>query len=378
MKQKKSFLIGLSNAFWILLDIFLICLFLAFLVFFIGSFVFLIRELISPSNPCNPYEKLNFLVTLLSLSLTGVLIPIISSVISTTNSNKGIEDDIEGMLARVNHVSLYLVTFPLGIWQDLSSAYQREIIAKYQSNMALSDYSFALHLFFEGEAFQAYDLNLLSIGCCCDSDVDAKTYCSHQGDCTKVIFDNTYGHYVSSDGTGVEGAESRGTNITVLFNKTHDCISSQLLNPTCQHKICFNIEFKKREDKFGFKWAQFSQCQFPFPIIRFVLAALFRGKRRYRFTRLSLCLNGRQVTDERDAQFKFNIYDVDVEKKRAKFPIGKKKWELNFYKNGREKNKTFPTLDKAMRYVRKHKMKEPVRVKYLDGSEKMLNSSEIL
>lgn len=376
MKQKKSFCICLFNGFAILLDICLISLFVAALFFFIWSIFFLILELISPSNPCNPYEKVNFLVTLLSVCLTGIIVPIISSVISTTFSNREIEDEIEDMLARVNHVSLYFITFPLGIWHNLSSAYQREIIAQNRSNEALSDYSFALHLFFKGESFQAYDLNLLSVGCC--GNREAKTCCSCQGDCTKLIFDNTYGHYVSSDVTGVEGAVPHGTNITVLFNEKDDKIGNFLLNPDlCQHKICFNIQFKKRKDKFSYKWTQFAQCYFPFPIIRSFLAALFNGKRRYRFTRLSLCLNGCQVTDERDAQFKFNIYDVDVEKKRAKFPIGQKEWNLSFHKKGKEKKKKFNTLKRAMRFVRKHKLKEPVRVKYLDGSEKMLNSSEI-
>lgn len=93
---------------------------------------------------------------------------------------------------------------------------------------------------------------------------------------------------------------------------------------------------------------------------------------------MSLCLNGCLITDERDAQFKFNIYDVDVERKRAKFPIGKKEWKLNFHKKGRKKNKTFPMLEKAMRYVRKHKLSESVQVEYLDGSKKLLNPSEML
>lgn len=333
MKRVKTspvkFAIACLNSFLLLIDLFLLVLFLFVVLCFFWATSSILILIISNKFILDSleWEYLGFYLESLSLSLTGVLIPVISVIFSVLADERQLEKRVSELLAEGNNVRLYLIELPLGAWHNLISAYT-EKCRRYQleARNSLSDYPFALHLIFRGNNFQAFHISVLNIGLEVDSN-EIQIWKMTKNNCMECI---------TSDLTGVEQLESAvfdGTNITSLLHY-NDIIVKYLCSPIMGNVIVnFDLRFDLRKDRFILHWKQFTQCIFFFPILRSIYAWLVFRTTRYSMSRYSLRLNKFDFTDERKAQLCYNIYDVNVENKRGAFKHKRGQQPEYFWKN---------------------------------------------
>lgn len=264
--------------------------------------------------------KIADLVNVLGVCLSGVLFPIITLHATVFTTFKTNEQNISELLAESKHIKFYFISFPFGSWHNLSSTYQKDVIAKYKTNKPLSRQDCCLHLFFEGKNFQTYGIEIIKVG------MPLSVFNNE-----KILFgkEQQHGYYFVSDATGVEGQKNnRGTNISLVFGqdaifkgeKVSTIIKENLLNPFKQNKkIYFEIKFNQLRDSLGSRWKRAIDGEFfPFLLIKWIYESSVRFNEKNVCHKITLCLNNFEPTDDRNAQYKFDIYDIDIETVRRK------------------------------------------------------------
>ena len=202
---------------------------------------------------CSCYKDyLDILITLLSLSLTGVLVPLLSIGVTIFLSSKALNENLSKELAKAKSIKCYLLKLPLGAWGALYTQYQAGINTK---ERLLSDYKYALHLLFDGEVFQAYDTQIKEVVCLPLLNKENKQINEN------ILLWRTSSNAVSfvSDISGVSDfnrtnetntnkSNANESNITVLVDKENEIkiesnFLKEIFNPK---KLIFTIKFKER------------------------------------------------------------------------------------------------------------------------------------
>lgn len=342
MKEKTNLISICFNIFLLFLEIAIILAFIFSCVLVIGSITILILESCGketlcvfnildqhncncPNNcyfkncdigcSCNCYQNyINTLISILSISLTGVLLPIISALITGFYSAKAVTENLTKELAKVKNIKCYLLLFPLGAWGNLSVLYQKE---KKCENKLLSDYNYALHLLFEGEVFQAYDTKIKEIRCfdCIRNVKDA---------CTTLWLDNSDTVSFVADVTGVAGVngnKNNGSNLTALIDNRNDyeIVNSFIDGVFEKKKLIFTLKIKEQNIKLSDRWRRFNSCTTVFPIIKTIFGGIINLAQRYVHYDFELMVSGMTPTDERFSQYRFNIIDVEMKQVRRKY-----------------------------------------------------------
>lgn len=311
------------NVLFVILDIILLLLLLGCIVCIVLSLSNIIELLAdfknSTSNQCDNNSEITLWVEVLGIALTGVLIPVMAGAVSLYINDKSLAEQISDMLAKGANVRLYLIKIPLGLWYDLISQYYRN-----PESVPLSEYNYCLHLVFCGSVFQRFNLNVLEV-CLPGRELNHKIWEQNNDKC------------IICDSTGVANFKPRknviGTNIAFIIDREKDeLIEEALINLKEKNAtVTFDLSFKRNEDPYSIRWEQFFKCIFPFPFIRGLYVLLIKSKTLYSYCRYKLNVNSYISTDDREVQFFYNIYDVEVEDKRA--PIQKRR------KNHKQANK---------------------------------------
>lgn len=295
------------------------------------------------------------LVNVLGVCLSGVLVPVITLFISVFITIKTNEKNVGELLAKSKDIKFYFISLPFGSWHNLSVKYQREVIEKYKTNKPLSRQDCCLHLFFEGEVFQTCNIEIRKVG-----------ISLARSDNDKILFGSAqqHGYYFTSDITGVERQENnRGTNISLIFGqdaifeeeKISAIIKEKLLNTFQSGKnIYFDIKFNQLGIPFFHNFVNFYEKDICY--------------------RITLWLNNFEPTDDRNVQYKCDIYDIDIETVRCKsWKPEDCKYRVKTTMNGESKESKLKysketAIKKAKRQAEKLHLSE-FKILHSDGTE---------
>lgn len=316
------------------------------------------------------------LVNALGVCLSGVLFPTITLLATVFTTFKANEKNVGELLAESKRIKFYFISLPFGSWHNLSSTYQKDVIAKYKTNKPLSRQDCCLHLFFEGKNFQTYGIEIIKVG------VPLSLFNNE-----KILFgqEQQRGYYFTADTTGVEGrSNNRGTNISLVFGqdaifeeeKVSAIIKENLLSSFKQNKkIYFEIKFNQLKDSFGSGWKRAIDGEFfPLPLLKWVYRRSVIFSERNVCHKITLCLNNFEPTDERKVQYEFDICDIDIETVRRKsWKPDDCKYRVKTTMNGKSKKSKLKysketAIKKAKRQAEKLHLSE-FKILHSDGTE---------
>ena len=329
-----------ANIFMLVVECFIISIFIFFILLFIFTAIILLIEALkgdtssifnyfminkcSCESPINCYLKvcgndascdcysqyINTLLSLLSLSLAGILMPLISALATVFFSSKSISENFAKELAKAKDVKGYILRLPLGGWGNLASLFHKENKDK---NKLLGNYKYAIHLLFNGDIFQAYDTKIKEISCANLNGESRHVLWQVRSDSIRFV----------SDVSGVkefDNTTNGGTNITVLIENNNNTDIDNLISESVfeAKEIVFTIKFDEQIINFKDRWKQFRFAYTIFPILRTIYESTLFLKRRYIHYSFELKITGFCPTDEMYSQYQFNISDVSIKQVRRK------------------------------------------------------------
>ena len=347
-KKQKNVGIFIVNILWLLLELIIISIIILFLLLFLSISILLLIEIFQGStekifcvfmnkkcacgdiikcyNDCNYgiecdcYNNyIETLLTLFGMALTGILVPVLSIIISIITSARSISNNITNELAKAKNVDLFCLKFPQAIWGNLIPLYkkfQHDYKGKGDSTLKpLSSYQYALHLFFSGEIFQEYNVNLIKLRAIyqCKDNVSETTLWQNRDNSVCLL----------SDVSGVnafhgDNVDNSGTNITALIDNCYDEDIEKFFidGQECPIKLIFTLNFKEYRISLKERWLHFYGMYTFFPIIKSLIGFLVLKVRRYICYDFELLFSGNHISDDRDSQVKFHILDVSIKQVR--------------------------------------------------------------
>lgn len=356
-----------------------------FIIYLINNNVWLVHWIsnLSP-NECSANAN-DIVSNLLGVSISGVIVPVISFVITLIVADTAEQKDIANLLAKAKKIRLFFMPREVATWHNFLSTVEKKqhegsksIQETSKLNLAEADKApaqYCLHLVFEGENFQAYQTELREVG--------YENFTPNSTAEGKVIFRSDFSrNWFVSDATGVANNKTiSGTNISVLLNEGKPVgikNSEDLLDVHNQNKnFYFILKFKRRSPDAKNIWYRWKYSFQPFPIIRSIYNGLLEATKKSTYYKISL--NTNNFTDIEPFEnwgkkFEYNIYDIDIDLVRE--PPLKPKWFL--IKDDTEILGAYKKSKKAVKKLKKvNNVNGSVKLKYLDAEYTLKPAEDI-